>query len=248
MSDDARTSANRPASNWFFVGMSAALLVIVVVGFSRSFFLQSFFEFPDLPMHLHVHGAVLTAWFLLALLQPYLVRTNRVSLHRSVGVIGASLAVAVVIVGLWTLVRRDAPTIDEEPNAAAGNLASLIMFASCIVLGLASRKRPDVHRRLMLLASIPIVAPALDRVGRIPAVQTALEPLLAWFPAPVEVAFGFVGFLTLVLTVVAFDLLSSRRIQAGTWQGLAGIFFVAPVLTAVLTASGAWAGFVRMLT
>ena len=234
----------------FFQLMSAFLLAVVIIGFSRSFYLQSVFEFPELPIRLHVHGAVLTTWFLIAFAQPCLIQTHRVSLHRKVGVVGVLVAVAVVFVSVMTLVYRDAPYIDERQYAAAPNLWGLFTFSTCVMFGILLRKRTDVHRRLMLLASIPIVAPALDRVGRIPSLQTVLKPLLAWFPAaaPVEVAFGFVGFLILVFTVVVFDLLSFRRVNFGTWLGLAAIFVIAPILTAALTLSGGWAAFVRMVT
>lgn len=226
--------------------MAAILLAFVVVGFFPSLYLQTLFDFPPLPVHLHIHGAVLTTWFLLLLVQPYLVRTNRVALHRRIGAYGGALAVAVVAVSVWTLVHRDAPTIDEFPNRSAGNIASLFMFMTCAVIGLLLRKQPNAHKRLMLLASIPIAAPALDRVARIPYVQASLDPFLGGFPPPVEVVFATLSFLVLILTVVVFDFLSTRRVQAGTCFGLLGIFVVAPGLTAAVMVTGAWETLVRL--
>lgn len=55
-----------------------------------------------------------------------------------------------------------------------------------------------------------------------------------------------VAFIALILTVVAFDLLSTRRVQKGTCLGLLGIFVVAPGLTAGFLATGAWPALVRM--
>jgi hypothetical protein len=225
--------------------MSALFLFVVIVGFSRSLFLQSYFEFPELPVHLSIHGAVLTSWFLLALAQPVLIKTRRISLHRHFGVFGILLAIAVVVTGVLTLVYRDIPTMDQAPNRAAPNLASLFMFAGCVIFGVLLRKRPDVHKRLMLLASIPIASPALDRFSRLPFLNDFLKPLLGWFPAPVEIAFATVSFFILILAVIAFDLKSMRRVNLGTWLGLSAIFIIAPALTAILTMSGAWEAFVR---
>ena len=152
----------------FYLGMSALLLFFVIVGFSRSLFLKTWFEIPDLPIHLNIHGAVLTCWFFLALAQPLLIRRHQVKLHRKVGVAGIFLAVAVVLTGVMTLVHRDFPNMDEMPHRAGPNLASLLMFLTCVIFGVLLRRRSEAHKRLMLLASIPIVSPALDRFGRIP--------------------------------------------------------------------------------
>ena len=64
-------------------------------------------------MHLYVHGVALTAWFALALIQPWLIESGRITLHRRLGIVGVSLAIGVVITGLWTLALRDAPVIDD---------------------------------------------------------------------------------------------------------------------------------------
>ena len=182
------------ARNRFYLFMSALFFSVVLIGFSRSFYLKSYFDFPALPVHLYLHGIALTSWFALALVQPWLIRSRRAGLHRKLGVIGAALAVSVVLTGLWTVVMRDAPEIDQYPTRAAGNLASLLMFSSCVSFGLFFRKESETHKRLMLLASIPILAPALDRFARIPAMNEFWGKILYWIPAPPEIAFATLSF------------------------------------------------------
>ena len=203
------------APNRFYLFMSALYFAVVLIGFSRSFYLKSYFDFPTLPVHLYLHGFALTSWFALALLQPWLIRNRQAGLHRRLGVIGATLAISVVLTGLWTVALRDAPEIDQYPTRAAGNLASLLMFSSCVSFGLFFRKNPETHKRLMLLGSIPILAPALDRLARIPVMNEFWGKILYWFPAPPEVAFAMLSFLFLLLVVVANDLISQRRIHKG---------------------------------
>lgn len=60
----------------FFTVMSGALLLFVLVGFSRSFYLRPFGDLPPLSGALHVHGAALTAWFVLLFVQALLVRSR----------------------------------------------------------------------------------------------------------------------------------------------------------------------------
>ena len=231
--------------NSFFLFMSTMFFVVVLVGFARSLYLQPYFDFPELPVHLLVHGIVLTAWFALVLVQPWLVKFGRTGLHRKLGGVGAALAAGVVLTGLWTVVLRDALKIDEFPARAAGNITSLLMFSGCVALGIFFRHKSATHKRLMLLASIPLLAPALDRLARIPSIIEFLEKILYWFPAPAEIAFASLSFLLLLLTVVVNDLVSERRIQSGTLLGLLAILIIAPATTYVIFASGAWVAFVH---
>jgi hypothetical protein len=96
-------------------------------------------------------------------------------------------------------VLRDGATIDEFPNRAAGNLGTLIMFLTCMTLGILFRHKPETHKRLMLFESISIIAPAIDRVARIPVLNEFLRETLSWFPAPPEVAFAALGFFDFAL-------------------------------------------------
>ena len=87
---------------------------------------------------------------------------------------------------------------------------------------------------------MPILAPALDRMARLPLLNESLGRLLHWFPAPPEIAFATLSFLFLLLTVVANDLVSERRVQSGTYWGLFAILIIAPAATYGFMASGAW--------
>ena len=222
-------------------------LLAALVGFTRSFYLQSWFDFPELPFHLYVHGVVLTVWFLIAGLQPWLIKTDNTAIHRKLGIAGVFVAVGAICTGLWTVVLRDAPIIDEQPARAAGNLASLFMFGYCVAFGVWKRRESQTHKRLMLMASIPILAPALDRIARIPVLNEFWGKVLFWFPAPPEVAFATVAFFSLLIMVAVYDLVTIRRIHKGTAIGLASIFVLTPASVYAFIASGAWAGFVRML-
>jgi len=241
----ASATEKRHSRDPFYLGMALFSLAVVLFGFSRSFFFQDYFEFPAIPVHLTVHGAVLTAWFVLACAQPLLIKNQNPRLHRRLGMAGMFIAIGVVASGVWTVAMRDFPTIDEFPARASGNLASLFMFAFCVIAGYRFRRKPEHHRRLMLMASIPILAPALDRTARIPFLNEFFGKLLYWFPDVPEVAFAFLAFLTLLFLVVARDLISVRRVHIGTWLGLAAILVAAPAATAIIMSTGSWVAFVK---
>ncbi len=229
----------------FFVVM--LMLGIVLTGFARTLYLRLFLGLPEIPGHLYVHGTVLTAWFLVLFAQTHLVATNRIRIHRRLGFAGALLSVAVVALSLHTVAMRDAPAIDEEPTRALGNVASLIGFLACVVAGVSLRHRPAAHKRLMLLASIQILAPALDRLARLAPVANALDPLLPDALGPTEIGFALVSMLSLLLVVAAHDIMMERRLHPATLGGVLGILTLAPGLSAALMFSGAWRAFVRLV-
>jgi len=193
-----------------------------------------------------LHGIVLTVWFLLATVQPYLVASNRTRVHKRIGKAGYVIAITLVALSVLTVAMRDAPTIDEFPIRGGPNLYSLAMFLSCAIMGLRLRNKPNVHKRLMLMASIPLLAPAMDRMARIPALNDFLSGILFWFPDSPQIAFATLGFLALIISVVVYDLFTERKVHRGTLLGLGGMFVLAPAVTAALTLSGAWAAFVRL--
>ena len=92
-------------SRWFYSVASLSLLVVMFIGF-QLFYLQGR-SFPGRPITppirtlIIVHGCLMTAWMLLAVVQPLLVGTRHKRLHMKLGVLGVGLAVGILIAGVW---------------------------------------------------------------------------------------------------------------------------------------------------
>lgn len=80
--------------NNYFRYMSTLFLALVLIGFARSLYMRSYFDSPELSPHLYLHGIALTAWFVLAFVQPWLIKSGRIELHRRFGLAAAAVAVA----------------------------------------------------------------------------------------------------------------------------------------------------------
>jgi len=214
----------------FFVAMASVLAVIVAVGFAPSFYLKTYIEASPsgagnqtLPTHVYAHGVVLTLWFLFFLVQTILVASRRVPLHRLLGVVGAVLAAAVFTASILVVVRLAARATargvaEQVALIVTGDIGVMILFALFVVAGISFRRRRDVHRRLMLLASISIVAPAL---ARLPGAE-ALVPISVVVPQ-----------LALFAALVAYDIVSSRRLHPTTAWGVGVYLLVAVTCTAI---------------
>ncbi|MEQ1579717.1 MAG: hypothetical protein ABL964_03910 [Steroidobacteraceae bacterium] len=161
-------------SRLFYALMSGALLLIVLLGFGRSLYLRPFTDLPPLPVAVVIHGSILTAWYVGAFAQATLVSTGRTDLHRRMGWWIAGIGAAVIVIGTTVTFafvgRRAALGTDIEArirffsDIVWGDIAAMVAFAVFFCLALAWRKRPDLHKRLMILGSLALLEPALFRI------------------------------------------------------------------------------------
>jgi hypothetical protein len=159
------TDKDRRLYIWFAVFVP----VIVLIGFARSYYLKGFFGTPALPSLLvQLHGLVMTSWVVLFVTQVSLVATGRTKTHQRFGVFGAILAALIVIVGVLTAIAGAARGATPGPPALqflVVPLVDMLVFATLVGTALyLRRRRLDIHKRLMLLAAVNLLAPAIARI------------------------------------------------------------------------------------
>ena len=202
----------------FFLAAHGVLLLIVLVGFAPSFYLRATFpHVHQLPVFLHVHGAILTGWFVLTVVQGCLIRSQRFQLHRKLGYVAAGYAAVVITFGtlatLMLISQLDSPA-DGENIVVWVNFFTLGLFATFVSLAVVYRARPDTHKRLILMASMSIVGPALARFPRWPIFAGGLE-------AGRNYAIG--GLLAMFALLLIYDFVTRRRPHPVSLIGMVGI-------------------------
>ena len=187
---------------------------------------------------LHVHGFVFTSWILLFVVQTTLVAAHRTDIHRRLGILGGVIAVLMVLIGFTTAVIRASQGATPAPDVSALSflvvpLGDISVFAVLIGAGFYYRRRPDVHKRLMLLATISISAAAIARLPF--AIMQAGPP-------------AFFGFTDLLIVIcVLYDLITLRRIHRTT--ALAGLLIIlSQPLRLFVGGTHAWLSFAAWLT
>lgn len=192
----------------FLLGAAAAAAV-VFIGFSQTYYLKALFGTPALALLVHLHGIVMTLWFAILLVQVLLVARGDVRTHRRLGKAGAVVAALVVAVGIATAINAARLGVTPGPPPLvflAIPLGDMVLFALLAGLGLAWRARPDVHKRLMLMASLGILTAAIARLpipGGLPAFFAATD--------------------VLILAVVAVDTVRHRRLHPAFGWGFAAV-------------------------
>lgn len=176
MSASPSISSAAPVHNrWFYSIASFSLLVVMFIGF-RLFYLQGQ-AYPGRPLAepirtlIITHGCLMTVWMLLAVGQPLLVATRHKALHMKLGILGLVLAVLNLFVGLRVGIEsaRIAPPELRLFGLApkefmAVPLGSIVIFGLFVLAGILNRRRPYLHRPMMLLASVAVVGAALGRI------------------------------------------------------------------------------------
>jgi len=199
---------------WFFNGMGFAVLATVIAGLAPTYYLKPLFATPDLPLSIHIHGALFSSWVLLFAAQTSLVAAHRTDLHKRLGIGGAVLAVAMVVSG-FVVAIASARAAHRALGALAGAaplfvlvipLASVVVFTILVGFGLYYRRRADTHKRFMLLATIALLPPAFARIR----VLNAVGP---------QAFFGVT--VLFIAAVVAYDYWTRRRVHAvSLWGGM----------------------------
>jgi hypothetical protein len=219
----------------FYVGMAVALAVTAFVGFAPSYFLKPLFRPASvLTPLMHVHGLLFAAWTLLLVVQTSLVAAHRTDLHRKLGVAGVGLALLMLAAGgmlALTSARNGlAPSGLDPVTFLSIPLGALAMFAGFFGAAIVKRRRPATHKRLMLLATISIITPAIARL---------------WFvhQRP-PFALGLTNLF--VLAAVAHDWWRDRRVHpVYIWGGL--FILVSGPLRIAVGHTDLWHAIARML-
>jgi hypothetical protein len=247
------------ARDRFFVVMSILCLAIVIAGFAPVYYFRSFDLVPwenidsfsrhdrRLPFHLHLHGVALTAWYVLFAIQPLLIAKKNVGLHMTLGRCGIAIAICVFLTGIYTVYYRDAYLVDDVTARAAGNLFTLFAFAICYSAAIRFRKVPTVHKRLMLIGSIPMLLPALDRWYVYPAYSEFADSAFSWLPIPAQLATPIVIGLALIASVLIHDLVAERRVLKPTLLGMGCVFLISPILSLSVVLTGFWKSLIAAL-
>jgi hypothetical protein len=178
-----REKGQRPvetrAGGRFFRLMSAVCLAVSIVGFMPTFFVPWATGGFEAPPILHIHGLLFFAWMIFFCSQTWLVGRGNILAHREWGVLGAALAAAMGFsVIAVTVVRMNGPnpTFFGTPPATWVAITSMIFFTGFVILGLANVRRPEVHKRAMLVATLSLLGAPIGRLVGIALFATGSIP------------------------------------------------------------------------
>ncbi|MCH8617884.1 hypothetical protein [Undibacterium sp. TS12] len=168
----------RGLDNYFYLGMAILIALIVAYGFGRN--IEHRLLHPELipPAILYLHAVVFTAWPLLFIIQSGLVSSANINWHRRLGVSAAVIGASLPVIGIATAIvmhNWHSERATGSPAFFSVSLNDMLTFAVAFGLAIYWRRKPEYHRRLMLIASASLTVAAFARFPR------SLVPSLWWY-------------------------------------------------------------------
>ena len=161
--------------HYFYSIATVLLLVLTVVGFHLFYFGGQMYPgrplTPPIKTLIITHGVAMSLWILLAILQPLLVAANNRKVHMTLGKVATVIAACLLVLGfkLGIASCKVAP-----PDMMFGSLTpkqfmsvpilDITLFAIFVAIGVWFRKRAEIHRPMMFMASLAAVGAAIARI------------------------------------------------------------------------------------
>jgi hypothetical protein len=196
------TGRNSLLDRYFYFAMSLLSAAVVVWGFGHTVDQSLFHAAVPRPRLLWFHGALFSAWILFFIFQSALIRSHNVKLHRLTGWFGVGLGSLMVPLGWATaivMVHFETYTLHETGRYAFFIVPSydMLAFGTCFALAVLWRKKPELHRRLIFLATCALLIAAFARFS--PFIRSH--------------GLGYLGVDLMITLGMLRDLLVNRRIH-----------------------------------
>jgi hypothetical protein len=158
----------KQSSPSFFIIIGLIGLFGALTGFMSTFFIPLSKGSFQAPFVIYLHGFFAFSWVILFVAQATLIRYRKYQTHIFLGLLGVAIALGAAITmipaGIFATGKELAGGAGDIAYASTvGSLSSAILFLSLVSLAVFYRKRPDYHKRFMLLATILVLWPAWFR-------------------------------------------------------------------------------------
>ena len=149
-----------------YVGLALLSVAIAAVGFWPTYFGPLVAGTVDKTPIIHLHAAVYVGWLAIFVTQAVLAATGRIAAHMKLGRFAIGYGVLVIVVGLLTAFARFAVRVRAGEVAAAqaqllGPLLDMLVFAPLFAAAIYYRRKPELHKRLMIVATTSLLIAAV---------------------------------------------------------------------------------------
>jgi hypothetical protein len=214
-----------------YVGIATLAITIAVVGFWPSYFGPLLAGGVDKPAIIHFHAAIYVGWLAVFMTQVALAARGRVTLHMKLGRFAIGYGVLVIFAGLLAgigmfVLRVRAGDAPAAQTAVLGPLMDMLFFAPLFAAAIYYRRRPELHKRLMVVATTSLLIAAAVRMPFLGQPRSMLLLHAIW-TAPILVA-------------IAHDFVRQRRVHPVYALGLVLLVLQGPAVRAYIRASEEW--------
>lgn len=197
---------------YYFLTVSVLMFILTLIGFSDNLITDTGQESNSDPKFI-IHGLFCFAWFIILIIQTNFVKKKNFKAHIRLGTAGMFVAIGVFITTIYIFVAVYKGW-NAMPSYAKINRFFMPSYALLIWLAYKNRKKPIRHKRLMLVGTLYMLGPILDRaLDHIFPVEL-ISNTIGWGPF-------IIGFWTLFfISLFIYDWLTLKKIHPITYLGL----------------------------
>lgn len=223
--------ARAPSRGQLHVALSLLAVLIAAVGFWPTYFGPLLAGSVDKPAIIHFHATVYVGWLAIFVTQTLLAATGRRAAHMKLGQLAIGYGVLVIAAGLLAAFGMFAMRVRAGELAAAqaalvGPLFDMLVFAPLFAAAVYWRRKPELHKRLMVVATTSLLIAAVGRMPFLGQPRNLALVQLVWM-APILVA-------------MAHDLRRRRLVHPVYVLGLVVLALESPAIRAVARATDTW--------
>ncbi len=225
-------AASHPWDHAFYLIWTTIAWISLLMGFGPLFLSHLAGKTPFLPWIVHVHAAVFFGWMILFTVQIWLIKSKRAALHMRLGMTAAGLVPVMVVLGLITnyvMRRYHFAAGVEEANFTIVIFMDLLLFGVLAWFGLAQRKSPATHKRLMLMTTAVLLPVGFARwIGPMfPFLWGGTAQHASVYDT---VRTGWVCYDLMIVALIVYDVVTRRRIHPVFLPGFAFVL-VSQIIT-----------------
>jgi len=181
---------------FIFTGLAIYILIVCLFGFLPST-LDPEIEWPISTM---IHGIVTLLWMVLLVVQTGLIATKNTKLHVRLGKAGFVL-ILLMIPAAYFLARHIVYVGKRDISLGGGmDFMSIVFISIILMIGIGFRKKPDTHKRIMILGTMWFVGAAWARI------------YIRFFSEQPSTILNFALILFPFLLILIYDLVARRKV------------------------------------
>jgi hypothetical protein len=229
----------------FYTVAAAIFLVLNIIGFQHYLFEGKHHDGtpidPSNVATVAVHGSSIFAWYVLFFVQSLLISTQNRRLHMKLGWSVLVIAPMIVLTGQLVAIR----SLRLDPNAVVFDwpgrqflllqLTEIALYVIFVAIGVLNRKRPRIHRPMMLLPSLIFMTAPTTRMPLINSIFGSHTWMAFWGPV-----------LSLGALLLLMRLAMTRRVEREFAVGYVA-FVVFTVLVSRLAVTSVWVNWAEMI-
>jgi hypothetical protein len=212
MASASTAAAVQRTKRKFYVALAVFMTLLVGVGFWPSYYGPLIRGAAEAPIILHVHGIIFIGWMALLIVQTTLAARGKIRAHRALGNVGIGYGIVLWLLGL--LVSFVAPvmhvtagewSVDEAATFLPIPFGDMVLFGGFFAAAIWYRSKSEIHKRLMVMATIAVVFAAAFRLQN----------------AGVPMSWAIVVWYVPLVIAMAYDFFTRRRVHTVYWIGAA---------------------------